>query len=175
MVMRPQWTGLTQQAIGRDLERARSLLSRPDVIPRDQRQAVARHLVWMAALLDHSDATIALAGRELDETAQAYFRSGSGTVRSRLEAAIAGLYEALRDREVWVSLEMMPLVARQAHWLVDGMDARATEHLTRSLMPRSAPGQLRMRAEVYRFRKQQMWSLAPVRPAQTRQPVGAVR
>ena len=91
MDMRPQWTGLTQQAIGRDLERARSLLSRPDVIPRDQRQAVARHLVWMAALLDHSDATIALAGRELDETAHAYFRSGSGTVRSRLEAAIAGL------------------------------------------------------------------------------------
>jgi len=160
--------GLALHAVRRDLERARVLLSAQLRIERDRRQALARHLLWLLELLATDDAEARSAMTELDRAARALFASGGRDERRDALRAVIELNRLLGTHSEWVGPAAVAGLARQVHWLVDGLDARACEHLTQLLSPRTAPVHVKMRAEVYRYRKSLLWGGTPAYGAPAR-------
>jgi len=153
--------GLALHAVRRDLERARMLLAGRLRIERDRRQALARHLLWLLDVLATEDAEGRAAMAELDRAARAFFASGERTERRDALMAVTELNRLLGAHSEWVGPAAVAGLARQVHWLVDGLEARACEHLTRLLSPKAAPLHVKMRAEVYRYRKNLLWGGTP--------------
>ncbi|HEY3015955.1 MAG TPA: hypothetical protein VGJ41_12635 [Nocardioides sp.] len=160
--------GLALHAVRRDLERARVLLSAQLRIERDRRQALARHLLWLLEVLVTDDAQGRAAMAELDRAARALFSSGDRGARGDALLAVSELNRLLGAHSEWVGPAAVAGLASQVHWLVDGLDARACEHLTRLLSPRAAPLHVKMRAEVYRYRKNLLWGGTPAYGAPAR-------
>lgn len=153
--------GLVQQAVRRDLERARILLSSQLSISRERRHALARHLVWLLELVSAEDEEFAIARAHVDRTAREFFASAQRVARRDLFHAVCELSRLQAERDGWLRPDALAQPGRQVHWLVDGLEARVGEHLTRLLSPRGNHSPVRLRAEVYRYRKSLLWGGTP--------------
>jgi hypothetical protein len=153
--------GLVQRAIRRDLERTRVLLSTQLHIARQRREALAHHLIWLLQLVSSEDEEIGAAKTRLEQAAREFFGSGERVPRRDVLMAVCELAQLQVDRDNWVRQSSMGQLARQVHWLVDGLEARASEQVTRLLTPRGGLTPVRLRAEVYRYRKNLLWGGTP--------------
>jgi hypothetical protein len=159
--MTPTPQGLVQRAVRRDLERTRVVLSTQLSIARQRREALAHHLIWLLDLVSHEDEEIAAARTRLERAARDFFGSGDRVPRRDLLLAVSALARLQAERDDWVRPSSMTQLARQVHWLVDGLEARVSEHVTRALTPRGNLAPVRLRAEVYRYRKNLLWGGTP--------------
>jgi hypothetical protein len=155
MTTTPQ--GLVQRAVRRDLERTRILLSTQLQITRQRREAVAHHLIWLLVLVDSEDEAIATAKVRLEHAAREFFGSGERVPRRDLLLAVSELARLQAEHDNWVRQSSMTELARQAHWLVDGLETRTSEQAMRLFRQRGNLAPVRLRAEVYRYRKNLLW------------------
>jgi len=149
--------GLVQHAVRRDLERARVVLSTQLTIDRQRREALARHLMWLLERVSTEDDELRAAKAQLARCARVFYGSGDRVPRRDVLLAVSELMRLQADRDGWVRQGTATDLWRQVHWLVDGLDARAGEHVTRLLTPRGSLAPVRLRAEVYRYRKNLLW------------------
>jgi hypothetical protein len=153
--------GLVQHAVRRDLQRARILLSTQLTIAKPRREALAHHLVWLLDMMSTQDAEMTAAMARLDRAARAFFASPDRVPRRDLLVAVSTLGELQAARHDWIPVGDPNHLSRQVHWLVDGLEARAGDHVTRLLTQRSHLPKVRLRAEVYRYRKDLLWGGTP--------------
>lgn len=153
------WAGLVPRAVRRDLERARYVLAHDPLLTAERREALAGHVRWMLRLIATGDAGIAAAVRRTAEAASALGACHEGTPRRDAILALTHLCELLDQHRVVAATAALPTVARQVHWLVDGMSAADCEHITRSLVPGRRKPMLRPLAVSYRRRKQLLWGI----------------
>lgn len=153
------WAGLVPRAVRRDLERAQYVLSHDPQLTDERREALAGHVRWMLRLVATDDVQVAVAVRRTAEAASAVGACHEGTPRRDAVVAITDLCELLDRRRVVAATAALPTVARQVHWLVDGMSAADCEHITRALVPSRRKPLLRPLAVSYRRRKQLLWGL----------------
>lgn len=152
---------LVQRAVRRDLNRARLLLSTTTFVDRDRRRALVQHLGWLADLLRTDEPELRSTLAELAAAARAFRDRGDPGERRALLAAVVRLNTLLGQGGDWVGPAAIAGATRDVYWLVDGLEARACEHLTRLLAPRTTPVARRQRAEVYRYRKTVLWGGTP--------------
>lgn len=152
---------LVQRAVRRDLTRTRLLLSTSTAVDRDRRRALVQHLGWLTGLLRAEDREMRVVLGELAEAARGFRGCGDPIQRRALLTAVVRLHTLLvRDRD-WVGPSAIAGASRDVYWLVDGLEARACEHLTRLLAPRTTPEARRQHADVYRYRKAVLWGGTP--------------
>lgn len=152
---------LVQRAVRRDLTRTRLLLSTTVVVDRDRRRALVQHLGWLTGLLRTDDVEMRGVLGELADAAREFRQCGDPSQRRALLTAVVRLHTLLvRDRD-WVGPAAIAGATRDVYWLVDGLEARACEHLTRLLAPRTTAVARRQRADVYRYRKTLLWGGTP--------------
>jgi hypothetical protein len=159
MTTTPQ--GLVQRAVRRDLERTRVLLSTQLQITRQRREALAHHLIWLLELVDSEDEAIATARVRLEHAARVFFGSGERVPRRDLMLAVSELARLQADHHNWVRQSSTTELARQVHWLVDGLETSKSEQAMRLLRERGNLAPVRLRAEVYRYRKNLLWGGTP--------------
>jgi hypothetical protein len=152
---------LVQRAIRRDLCRARLLLSTTTFIDRGRRRALVQHLGWLAGLLSADDAEMRAALGQLADAARDYHECGDPRQRRALLTAAVRLHTLLVRGRDWVGPAAIAGATKDVYWLVDGLDARSCEHVTRVLAPRTTPISRRQRADVYRYRKTVLWGGTP--------------
>ncbi len=153
--------GLVQQAVRRDLERARILLSTQLSIAKPRREALAHHLIWLLDRVHPQEAELSAAKAELDRCARVFFADGDRVPRRDLLLAVSTVTDLLGERDDWVQLGDVTALGRQVHWLVDGLESRVGEHVTRLLNPRANLPRIKLRGEVYRYRKDLLWGGTP--------------
>ena len=152
---------LVQRAVRRDLTRARLLLSTAMVVDSDRREALVQHLDWLAGLLRTDDHEMRAVLGDLAEAARAFRECGDPILRLALLTAVVRLHTLLVRNRDWVGPAAIAGASRDVYWLVDGLEARACEHLTRVLAPRTTAVARRQRADVYRYRKTLLWGGTP--------------
>lgn len=152
---------LVQRAIRRDLCRTRLLLSTATFVDRGRRRALVQHLGWVTGLLRRDDLEMRAVLGELAATARNYRECGDPRQRRALLTAVVRLHTLLIQDRDWVGPAAIAGATRDVYWLVDGLDARSCEHLTRLLAPRTTPVVRRQRADVYRYRKTVLWGGTP--------------
>jgi hypothetical protein len=152
---------LVQRAVRRDLGRARLLLSTSVFIDRGRRRALVQHLDWLAEMLRADDLELREALRELYATSRAFRECGDPPQRRSLLAAVVRLGALVSREGDWVGPAAIAGASRDVYWLVDGLEARTCEHVTRLLAPRTSPTSRRQRADVYRYRKTLLWGGTP--------------
>ncbi len=134
-------------------------------IDRERREALSRHLLWLLDLVADTDDDLRTGRARLDRAARAFFASAGGGPRRDLLLGILALGQVLDAREVWLDADAPAALTRQLHWqlhwLVDGLDERARDRATRVLNPRGGLTPMRLRAEVYRYRRQLLWGATP--------------
>jgi len=153
--------GLVQHAVRRDLERTRILLSTQLHISRERREALAHHLLWLLELVAADEEEMALARAHVDRTAREFFASAERIPRRNLLYTVSELARLQAERDDWLRLGDRSMLARQVHWLVDGLEARAGDRILRLLAPRRVLTPVKLRAEVYRYRKDLLWGGTP--------------
>ncbi|MGD9962132.1 hypothetical protein [Nocardioides sp.] len=153
--------GLVQHAVRRDLERARILLSTQLSISRARREALAHHLIWLLDMVSAPDREFADAMRELGRSANEFFASAERVARRDVLVAVTELSRLQGARREWVQGCEVSTLGRQVHWLVDGLEARAGDRVTRLLNPRANMARVKLRGEVYRYRKDLLWGGTP--------------
>lgn len=154
------FAGLVQHAVRRDLARAHLVLTGGDLTP-ERRLSLAQHLVWMMRLAPTDDRPLAAAMRRLELTAQRLVAVGGQTTVDLVVEAVEEVARRQGDLDNWVRPSALTVLSRQLPWLVDGLDARACEHVTRTLTPRHGMAPTRQRAQVYRYRMQSLWGGTP--------------
>ena len=152
---------LVQRAVRRDLTRTRLLLSTTTFIDRARRRALVQHLSWFFELLRTDDPLLCCAVGELAAADSAFRECGDPAERRRVLAAVVRMQALLARSGDWVGPAAIAGATRDVYWLVDGLDARACEHVTRVLAPRTTPVIRRQRADVYRYRKTLLWGGTP--------------
>ncbi|CUR55714.1 hypothetical protein NOCA230046 [metagenome] len=152
---------LVQQAVRRDLERARILLSTQLTITKPRRQALAHHLIWLFDMVHPQDDDLAAAKHDVHHGARAFFASAERVPRRDLLLAVGVALDRLAERDDWIHLAEIAHLGRQVHWLVDGLESRVGDHVTRLLNPRANLPRVRLRGEVYRYRKDLLWGGTP--------------
>lgn len=155
--------GYAEQAIRRDLVRARAVLSGPGRIDPARRAALVDHVTWMAGLVQPGTAGVSPAAANVRDRALEYRPEGLGAERAEVVLALDGMERATAAVTGWTSSDIVRVALGNLPWVLDGVDARGGRGLV--LPPRESAEVVRSRAAAYRQRRALLWGTVALHPA----------
>jgi hypothetical protein len=147
------YEGLVHSAVLRDLGRLESVLGTGRLMQPERRQALAHHVVWMAAFLTDNEPE----RQQLVSAAQSFHQSGAAALHDKMLTVVSRVHEELRTGSVGVDHRRLGQLGAHVYWLCDGMPPPAVEHVVRLLAPRETPARRKVLSAVYAYRRALMW------------------
>lgn len=144
-----------ENAVRRDLGRARVVMASGVRLSIERRCALSDHLAWMTGMVDSGDEAISEASYAVFTSACAFWSEGDRAHRIELLTAISSLLRATAHAEGWTSSEALRGLGEHVPWLLDGVSVPAGTGLL--LRQSGGADERRRRAAAYRQTKTELW------------------
>lgn len=144
-----------ENAVRRDLGRARVVMASGTRLTTERRCALADHLAWMSGMVEAGDEAIADAAYAVFSASCGFWVHGDRAHRIELLAAVNALLRATEHAGGWTSAEALRGLGEYVPWLLDGVAIPAGAGL--QVRQTGGADERRMRAAAYRQTRVQLW------------------